>query len=376
MNGHESTRNRRLLVHDQPLPNPHVAEVPTRKIKSFRVVLRSFVVLSFTVLLVAYYIWKDRSLESLDVLWQGSPVLVGYSALSGVASSSSISIIKAAGDNWILWRSGMKPMFTDRESYQCDWVTYTPVMDHNSTMKICVHPEQDLISTTIRETGNWGDCVGVTRQWLAFNHTGSHHVEIGANIGACIIDLLLTTNANIVAFEPHPKNVFCLTSTLAANEVFAKRVTLFPIALGTEKTQMSLEVEQQANFGSSRIGNGDDTTQKTGDFKKTETIQVERLDDLIEGTAKLMKLDAQGFECNIMDGMSKLLSTVNRVFTEVEYDNLERAGCSGDGFKERFQNANFQLKRYRFTGLLEDLQASSRRRDFNMVACQKGDACE
>jgi hypothetical protein len=137
---------------------------------------------------------------------------------------------------------------------------------------------------------------------------------------------------------------------------------------------MTLEVEQRGNLGSSRILSSTTSTSQTKDqFHKTETIQVERLDDLIEGTSKLMKLDAQGFECNIVDGMPNLLSKASRIFTEVEGHNLERSGCSRDGYMGRFETANFQLKRYRAIGLV-DVPRSSR--DISMVACRQGDLCE
>eukprot|EP00966_Prymnesium_polylepis_P181525 4204620-Prymnesium_polylepis.1 len=39
-------------------------------------------------------------------------------------------------------------------------------------------------------------------------------VEVGANIGACTLQLLLHTNATVLAFEPSPLNLFHLTESL------------------------------------------------------------------------------------------------------------------------------------------------------------------
>ena len=36
-------------------------------------------------------------------------------------------------------------------------------------------------------------------------------LQVGANIGACTVELLLRTNASIVALEPSPTNYFYLT---------------------------------------------------------------------------------------------------------------------------------------------------------------------
>ena len=45
------------------------------------------------------------------------------------------------------------------------------------------------------------------------------YLDIGANIGACIMTMLLASDAFIVAFEPNPANLFRLTSTLLKLEV-------------------------------------------------------------------------------------------------------------------------------------------------------------
>eukprot|EP00579_Thalassiosira_antarctica_P031321 CAMPEP_0202031590 /NCGR_PEP_ID=MMETSP0905-20130828/65097_1 /ASSEMBLY_ACC=CAM_ASM_000554 /TAXON_ID=420261 /ORGANISM="Thalassiosira antarctica, Strain CCMP982" /LENGTH=236 /DNA_ID=CAMNT_0048595437 /DNA_START=70 /DNA_END=775 /DNA_ORIENTATION=- len=43
-----------------------------------------------------------------------------------------------------------------------------------------------------------------------------YHLEIGAQHGACILEMLLETDAMILAFEPHPKNVYSIRKTISA----------------------------------------------------------------------------------------------------------------------------------------------------------------
>jgi hypothetical protein len=48
--------------------------------------------------------------------------------------------------------------------------------------------------------------------------------------------MLLTTKAPIIVFELDPRNQFCLTNTLMAQtQELRDRVSLFPIALGSER---------------------------------------------------------------------------------------------------------------------------------------------
>jgi hypothetical protein len=62
---------------------------------------------------------------------------------------------------------------------------------------------------------------------------GAVYLEVGTNIGSCLVDMLMHTDARIIAFEPAPANLFCLTSTLLKlPEEYRARVALFPIGAG------------------------------------------------------------------------------------------------------------------------------------------------
>jgi hypothetical protein len=62
-----------------------------------------------------------------------------------------------------------------------------------------------------------------------------YYVEIGANIGSCVMEMLLGTNAKIIAFEPHPMNVYNIKKTVSQlDKSYQDRLLLFPIGLGSE----------------------------------------------------------------------------------------------------------------------------------------------
>ena len=63
--------------------------------------------------------------------------------------------------------------------------------------------------------------------------TNPIYVEIGGNIGTCVMEMLLATDAHVVVFEPLPKNVALLAQALLLNEASLRNwVKLYPIALG------------------------------------------------------------------------------------------------------------------------------------------------
>ena len=71
--------------------------------------------------------------------------------------------------------------------------------------QICVHDFAESISTHIKRDKKWMNCNILPKLWNdgVHNNTGesqvSCYVKIGANIGACIIEMLLGTDASIIA---------------------------------------------------------------------------------------------------------------------------------------------------------------------------------
>mmetsp|Transcript_17877 Transcript_17877/g.27797 ORF Transcript_17877/g.27797 Transcript_17877/m.27797 type:complete len:275 (-) Transcript_17877:191-1015(-) len=214
--------------------------------------------------------------------------------------------------------------------------------------KICVHNFDDIVSNSIRQIGRWADCDALSSYWTSNKHSHSSiYVEIGANIGSCVLEMLLETDANIIAFEPHPMNLFNLKKTISAlDESFQSRVTLFPLGLGTEEDTVKIFAAHN-NMGNSVIGTQihDDPGQKFKEEHQFE-IYVERLDSILRDSTniKLVKMDAQGFECNILDGMgSGIASSIDTLKFECADKFLRGHGCSGTHLLERFFNFGFYV---------------------------------
>ena len=173
---------------------------------------------------------------------------------------------------------------------------------------MCVHTQDDTVSGSIIRGGRWGDCDQLSTLWTsAMDTTNATYVEIGGNIGACVMHMLLVTDAlDIRVFEPNPANLFCLTSTLLQfPEAQRKRVTVYPFALGELAEGLQI-FGAKHNMGNSVVGKiiQDGPGQE---FNAPVPIRVDRYDDVIgpEVRVALMKMDAQGFECNVMRGMGE-----------------------------------------------------------------------
>ena len=114
-----------------------------------------------------------------------------------------------------MWQLGDEPLLHPM-GRPCKW-------QRTDLGPMCLHAEPDTISDFIKREGRWGECDKLadrvvherTKRGVDLHAPGGWALEIGANLGACTL-LLLLANASVVAFEPSPINLFYLTSTLAA----------------------------------------------------------------------------------------------------------------------------------------------------------------
>ena len=191
---------------------------------------------------------------------------------------------------------------------------------------MCLYPpKDDIISDQIRKMGSWHDCDGLVKMW-EHNTSALHRgrqllLELGGNIGACTVEMLMRTSASLLVFEPNPQNLFHLTSTLRTLELerpqlgVADRVVVFPIGIGNASFESRLHVAHR-NHGDSIVGTAvprqgqirvsHTRTQHTAMIRPLDAI-FPRSSRLGLGFVRLMKMDVQGFECRALDGMRRLL---------------------------------------------------------------------
>mmetsp|Transcript_99 Transcript_99/g.130 ORF Transcript_99/g.130 Transcript_99/m.130 type:complete len:408 (+) Transcript_99:271-1494(+) len=257
------------------------------------------------------------------------------------------SVVKnIEGDGWKI--ADFEKDDSNPHDFDCEMVDFKVSNGSKTGYQICVHPFQDIISDVIRRNGNWGDCHILSQFWKEESKDkGDVYVDIGANIGSCIMEMLFSTDANIVAFEPNPKNLYPLKNTLRKlPKHYQDRVALFPVALGSTKSSSTI-FSASNNMGNSHVGKAVadlDLGHQVFHDKDTFEIRVERLDSILNTGTKitLMKLDAQGFECEVLDGMgSDLAATVQHVHFEKADRFLKEHGCYD--LVTRFRNLGFSI---------------------------------
>lgn len=161
------------------------------------------------------------------------------------------------------------------------------------------------------------------RLFRAMDLSGGVCLDIGANIGlySVFLSRQVGPKGRVLAFEPEPKNFALLERNLRENQ--CTNVAAHRTAVGDRTGTISLAVND-TNFGDHRVGSGLVGT----------PVPLARVDEftaeLPEDCIRLIKIDVQGFECKVFEGMRRTLERNPSAILMVEVfpEGLAAAGDS------------------------------------------------
>ncbi len=142
---------------------------------------------------------------------------------------------------------------------------------------------------------------------------GDTVINVGANIGynAVYAALRVGRSGRVFAIEPTPDNLAVLTRNLGSAGV--SNVTVARAAAGRERGRRELYVRGETSAVNSLFA-------RSCYAQVTDVLQVpvERLDDLVDATPTLVKINVEGAELDVLEGMPQLLGT-RRLVLVVEW---------------------------------------------------------
>ncbi len=137
---------------------------------------------------------------------------------------------------------------------------------------------------------------------------GCTFIDIGANIGWFTLQAasIIGSKGRIYSFEPR-QDIFNLLK-MSVEDSHLKFVNVYNNALGSSRGKATLGWhEQSTNLGGSRIA------QFSGEEKKglvTQKVSLIALDDIdLQGKVKLIKIDVEGYELEVMKGAKRVLKS-------------------------------------------------------------------
>jgi FkbM family methyltransferase len=129
---------------------------------------------------------------------------------------------------------------------------------------------------------------------------GGTFLDVGANFGLFACTIATLPNVNCIAVEMSPTAFVKLQENLRRNA--AARITAVNVALGSERSLVSLVPARPGNLGTGRVA-----CCKSSPGEHRERVACMTLDELLGelnlGPIKLMKIDVEGHEVEVFRGL-------------------------------------------------------------------------
>jgi len=175
-----------------------------------------------------------------------------------------------------------------------------------------------------------------------FLRPGDTFYDVGANVGffSLIAAHLVGPSGTVVAVEPVPANA-AITRQNAARNNFAN-VRVLEIALGAEAGKAELHVTKHP--GGATLSDTENPPDVTGEI----WVRVATLDDLVmaetRGAPRLVKIDVEGTELEVMKGMTATLSEFKpAVLFEVDAPDTERLDAKFSPIRDFLESHGYKL---------------------------------
>lgn len=198
--------------------------------------------------------------------------------------------------------------------------------------RLLVDPRNYIDREIVLKGGYEADAIA---RFVAEARTCDVFLDIGANIGLYSLAVARGTRAEVIAFEPDPRNLAQLHANLFLNGL-ETRVQARGEAVGSTPAQATLYAQRSDKDFSTALSGLAERPEGSVEI----TVPVVALDGLYawKGRSLAIKLDIEGYELEALRGMTGLLGG-NRVYLQIEIApanlNAARALLADCGLEER-----------------------------------------
>lgn len=212
----------------------------------------------------------------------------------------------------------------------------------DKTFEMAVYPVEDIVSSAICSGGYWE-----INQYDIINlGQPGHALDIGANVGFYSL-ALAAFGWKVSSFEPSENNVALMQASMCRNPELAKMITLHNVGLGAADNHC-IYTSHNSNLGDceTRCGMAAINWVDTENERKRGEMVVRRLDDILaeENVEQIdyVKMDVEGFECNVMAGGQSLLQKYKPRFIQTEvWPTMQ--GCQPEAYLASFDKAGYTV---------------------------------
>jgi FkbM family methyltransferase len=171
--------------------------------------------------------------------------------------------------------------------------------------------------------GSWEE--HETALFRAHLEPGCQVLDLGANVGWFSVQAI-RAGCEVHAFEPVPFIADVAEANIErANALGPGRGVLHRCAAGAEPGTARIALAAE-NRGDNRVLDGAELPSDMEDAESLE-IRIERVDDLVQGATRVIKIDTQGSEWLALRGMPRLLAASRRTALLLEFWPYALRGC-------------------------------------------------
>ena len=183
-----------------------------------------------------------------------------------------------------------------------------------------------------------------------FLRPGMVFVDVGANIGLFSILATKVYGARVIAVEPSSRERLRLERNLAINGVSC---TILPFALGNLVGNVSFELDKGGAHTMNRIRSGGSTDANSVVAVRRFDSELSDLDPLSVG---LVKIDVEGYEMAVLQGMTSMIDRMAAAVFVIEVTPawLQENGSSADELYSFFESRGWRSTRGRGSGFQWD----------------------
>ncbi len=206
--------------------------------------------------------------------------------------------------------------------------------------RLAVHQHDTIISESIRQNKIWAQ--SETRLFRELIAPGMVVIDVGANIGyfSLLASTLVGSGGCVHAFEPDPVNCGLLRKNVRMNHASNIKVVQAALSNNNEPLQLFLNSD---NKGDHRIW------EATGEARTRISVKAMTLDQYLNetGTApKFIKIDVQGAEGYVLDGMKDTLaqSALSYLILEFWPEALRKCQTDPQRLIKQIADAGFTIR--------------------------------
>ncbi|NQU21290.1 MAG: FkbM family methyltransferase [Candidatus Nealsonbacteria bacterium] len=179
-------------------------------------------------------------------------------------------------------------------------------------LTVCLDPKDEMITQVILDRGCYEpESSAMIREILK---PGDTFIDVGANIGwfTLMASRIVGREGRVIAFEPAPESFEYLRRNVEVNG--CKNTIIEQKALSNKRGKLELRIHETNKGGHSIL-----TSAERPDSIEVDAISLDEYLEGVEGNLTLVKIDTEGAEGIILQGMQKTLRSQPRMAIIMEF---------------------------------------------------------